>query len=61
MALQVRANFVFTEDCIEELEFEEVCDLFEKMLQSSGYDTEILSAHFEYVNIDSDNNFENEE
>lgn len=60
MAIQVNANFVFTDDEIEELGLEELGNLFEKMLQSSGYDTKIFSAHFELVNMDSDDNLEEE-
>lgn len=61
MAIQVRANFVFTEDEFETLSIDEMADVFEKMLQSSGYDTEIFSVHFEEVNMDSDENLDEDE
>lgn len=61
MAVLVKTKFVFTEDEFETLEFEEMCDVLEKMYKLSGYDIEQLSAHFEVVNTCSDNSLEEDD
>jgi hypothetical protein len=44
MVLQVDLSFVFTDDGIEGLDANEMCELIEKMIYSSEYSTEILKV-----------------
>lgn len=61
MAIQVRANFVLTEEEFESLSFDKQGDIIEKMLSHQDWDVEILSIEMSEVNMDSDNNLEDED
>jgi len=55
MAVQVRANFVFTEDDFENLSFDKQGDIIEQLLMSNpNWEVEILGIELEEVNVDSD-------